>query len=94
MLMSLRAPSPIFKEITDSTDATDFIFSRILFTLGFVTDFIAPDGAGLAVRGFKWTRRNLSSPKGDMRGLGNLLLPFTYSLLPKNSYSLKKDVHF
>ena len=35
------------KSITDSTDATDFIFSRISFSLGFVTDFIAPDGAGL-----------------------------------------------
>ena len=35
------------KSITDSTDATDFIFSRISFSLGFITDFIAPDGAGL-----------------------------------------------
>ena len=35
------------KSITDKADATDFIFSRISFTLGFVTDFFAPDGAGL-----------------------------------------------
>ena len=35
------------KFITDSTDATDFIFSRISFSLGFVSDFIAPNGAGL-----------------------------------------------
>ena len=35
------------KSITDSTDATDFIFSRISSSLGFVTDFIASDGAGL-----------------------------------------------
>ena len=35
------------KSITDKADATDFIFSRISFALGFVTDFFAPDGAGL-----------------------------------------------
>ena len=38
---------PRSKWITDSTDATDFIFSRISFSLGFVSDFIAPNGAGL-----------------------------------------------
>ena len=28
-------------------DATDFIFSRIFLILGFIKDFIMPDGAGL-----------------------------------------------
>ena len=47
MLKSLGFFRPRSKSITDNTDATDFIFSRISFTLGFVTDFIAPNGAGL-----------------------------------------------
>ena len=41
------------KSITDSTDATDFIFSRISFCLGFVPDFIAPVRRWIASSGRK-----------------------------------------
>lgn len=41
------AHSHTLKKNTDNTDATDFIFSRISFSLGFFWDFIAPNGAGL-----------------------------------------------
>mgnify|MGYP004545507873 FL=1 len=43
------------KSITDSTDATDFIFSRISFGLGFFLDFIAP------------VRRWIASSEGKIR---------------------------
>ena len=47
MLMSPKAHEHTLKKITDNTDATDFIFSRIFLILGFIKDFITPDGAGL-----------------------------------------------
>ena len=46
MLLHLRLSPNAFKRFTDNTDATDFIFSRILFLLvlpldiGFTTDCI------------------------------------------------------